>query len=194
VSAQIVGTKRVERYEYPEKALREVVANAVIHRDYAITETFTQVNVFEDRIEIFNPGCLPPGVTIENIRAAQFSRNPTIAARLKDLDYLEEYGRGVDIIFTEMKNWGLLPPIFKNTVNSFRVILPGEKLGGLNERQYKLWEFVLEKGHITASECVERFQNVSRATINNDISLMQEKGFIRTRGKDGRTVVYEASF
>src|SRR3989344_4456052 len=50
-SAQIVGTKRVERYEYPEKAIREIVANAVIHRGYRITETYTQVNVFEDRLE-----------------------------------------------------------------------------------------------------------------------------------------------
>ncbi|NLC31446.1 MAG: hypothetical protein GX765_05355, partial [Candidatus Moranbacteria bacterium] len=62
-SAKIVGTKRVERYEYPEKAIREIVANAVIHRDYRITETYTQVNIFEDRIEVFNPGNLPLGVT-----------------------------------------------------------------------------------------------------------------------------------
>src|SRR3989338_7509789 len=102
-SAQIVGTKRVDRYEYPEKAIREIVANAVIHRDYRITETYTQVNIFEDRLEVFNPGCLPPGVTVDNIRDAQVSRNEIIAARLKDLDYLEEYGRGIDIVFTEMK-------------------------------------------------------------------------------------------
>ena len=108
-----MGTKRVERYEYPEKAIREIVANAVIHRDYKITETYTQVNVFEDRIEIFNRGCLPQGVTVENIRDAQVSRNETIAARLKELDYLEEYGRGIDIVFNEMTKWNLLSPIFK---------------------------------------------------------------------------------
>jgi ATP-dependent DNA helicase RecG len=192
-SAQIVGTKRVERYEYPEKAIRELVANAVIHRDYRITETYVQINVFEDRIEIFNPGCLPPGVTIENIRDAQVSRNEIIAARLKDLDYLEEYGRGIDIVFTEMEKWGLLRPTFKNTTNSFKVILPGEKLSKLNERQFYIWDYLAERKKITATECAEIFSDVSRATINNDLSKMQELGLIHLGGASKGTY-YESNF
>src|SRR5690606_29255842 len=50
-AAAIEGTRRVERYEYPEEAIREVLANAVIHRDYSITENQTQVRIFSDRIE-----------------------------------------------------------------------------------------------------------------------------------------------
>lgn len=192
-SAQIVGAKRVERYEYPEQAIREIVANAVIHRDYRITETYTQVNVFEDRLEIFNPGCLPPGVTIENIRDAQVSRNEIIAARLKDLDYLEEYGRGIDIVFTEMEKWGLLQPIFKNTTNSFKVVLPGEKLSKLNERQFRIWDCIIEQKKITATACVAFFPDISRATINNDLSKMQELGLIHSSGASISTY-YEPNF
>lgn len=192
-SAQIIGTKRVERYEYPEKAIRELVANAVIHRDYRITETYVQINVFEDRIEIFNPGCLPPGVTVENIRDAQVSRNEIIAARLKDLDYLEEYGRGIDIVFTEMEKWGLLRPTFKNTTNSFKVILPGEKLSKLNDRQFYIWDHLAERKKITATECAEIFSDVSRATINNDLSKMQELGLIHSSGASTGTY-YESNF
>lgn len=192
-SAQIVGTKRVERYEYPEKAIREIVANAVIHRDYRITETYTQVNVFEDRLEIFNPGCLPPGVTIDNIRDAQVSRNEIIAARLKDLDYLEEYGRGIDIVFTETEKWGLLQPIFKNTTNSFKVILPGEKLSKLNDRQFRIWDCLVEQKKITATACAELFPDISRATINNDLSKMQELGLIHSSGASISTY-YEPNF
>ena len=192
-SAQIIGTKRVERYEYPEKAIRELVANAVIHRDYRITETYAQINVFEDRIEIFNPGCLPPGVTVENIRDAQVSRNEVIAARLKDLDYLEEYGRGIDIVFTEMEKWGLLRPTFKNTTNSFKVILPGEKLSKLNERQFYIWDHLAERKKITATECAEIFSDISRATINNDLSKMQELGLIHSGGASTGTY-YESNF
>ena len=106
-TAHISGTKRYERYEYPEQAIRELVANAVIHRDYKITETFTQIHIFKDRLEIANPGSLPPGVTVDNIKDAQFSRNAIIAGRLKDLDYLEEYGRGIDIVLSKMEEWGL---------------------------------------------------------------------------------------
>jgi len=191
--AQIVGTKRVERYEYPEKAIREIVANAVIHRDYRITETYTQVNVFEDRLEIFNPGCLPPGVTVDNIRDAQVSRNEIIAARLKDLDYMEEYGRGIDIVFTETEKWGLLQPIFKNTTNSFKVILPGEKLSKLNDRQFRIWDYLVEQKRITATMCVELFPDISRPTINNDLSKMQELGLIHSGGASMNTY-YEPNF
>lgn len=191
--AQIIGTKRVERYEYPEKAIREVVANAVIHRDYRITETYTQVNVFEDRLEIFNPGCLPPGVTVDNIRNAQVSRNEIIAARLKDLDYLEEYGRGIDIVFIETEKWGLLPPIFKNTTNSFKVILPGEKLSKLNERQLHIWAYLVEQKKVFATDCEGMLPDVPRQTINYDLSKMQELGLIHKVGST-RDAYYEANF
>jgi len=191
--AEIIGTKRVERYEYPEKAIREIVANAVIHRDYRITETYTQVNIFEDRIEVFNPGCLPPGVTVENIRDAQVSRNEIIAARLKDLDYLEEYGRGIDIVFNEMERWDLLSPVFKNTTNSFKVILPGPKLSQLNIRQFKIWEHLVDSKKVSAKECERILPSVPRQTINYDLSKMQEVGLIH---KVGSTVDahYEPNF
>jgi ATP-dependent DNA helicase RecG len=51
-TATIRGTKRIEKYEYPEQAIRELVANAVIHRDYKITETFTHIHIFKNRLEI----------------------------------------------------------------------------------------------------------------------------------------------
>lgn len=192
-SAKIVGTKRVERYEYPEKAIREIVANAVIHRDYRITETYTQVNIFEDRIEVFNPGNLPLGVTVENIKNSQMSRNKIIAARLKDLDYLEEYGRGIDIVFTKMNEWGLLPPIFKNTSNSFRVILPGENLSKLNERQMKIWEYLVENGRITRKGAETLSVDTAQQTISSDLRKMKDIGLIRQVG-ESKDTFYEACF
>lgn len=192
-SAYIEGTKRIDRYEYPEKAIREIVANAVIHRDYRITETYTQVNIFEDRIEVFNPGNLPPGVTTENIRDAQMSRNKIIAARLKDLDYLEEYGRGIDIVFTEMRKWGLLLPLFKNTSNSFRVILPGEKLSKLNDRQLSVWEYLVENGSVTRRKAEELLMGVPQQTVSLDIRQMRDMGLIQQHGESKNTY-YEPSF
>ncbi len=192
-SAKIVGTKRVERYEYPQEAIREIVANAVIHRDYRITETYTQVNVFEDRIEVFNPGNLPPGVTVENIKDAQESRNRIIAARLNEMDYLEEYGRGIDIVFTKMSEWNLLPPIFKNTSNSFKVILPGEKLSQLNERQLKIWEYLMGNQKMTRKEIEQILVDIPQQTISHDLKLMKHIGLIGQKGKSVNTY-YEATF
>ena len=192
-SAQIIGTKRVERYEYPEKAIREIVANAVIHRDYRITETYTQINVFEDRIEVFNPGNLPPGVTIENIKTSQVSRNRIIAARLSEMDYMEEYGRGIGIVITKMIEWKLLPPIFKNTSNSFRVILPGEKLSQLNERQLKIWEYLADHQKMTRKEIEVILPDIPQQTIIYDLRKMKEMGLIHQEGKSSNTY-YEANF
>lgn len=192
-SVDIVGTKRVERYEYPKEAIREIVANAVIHRDYRITETYTQVNVFEDRIEVFNPGNLPPGVTIQNIKDAQESRNRIIASRLNEMDYLEEYGRGIDIVFDKMAEWELLPPIFKNTSNSFKVILPGEKLSQLNERQLKVWQYLIDKQKITRKGVEDLLPSVPQATISSDLLKLQDIGLMVKQGQS-KSTYYIASF
>jgi len=193
MSSKIVDTKRVDRYEYPAMAIREIIANAVIHRDYKITETYTQVNIFSDRLEIYSPGCLPPGVTVDNIKDAQVSRNEIIAARLKDLNYLEEYGRGIDIVFEKMTEWNLMRPIFKNSANSFKVILLGEELSKLNERQIKIWDYLQEENKITAKKCEGILKGIPRPTINYDLKKMQKKGLIRPKGESvGR--YYEAIF
>lgn len=191
--AKIIGAKREEKYEYPEKAIREIIANAVIHRDYRITETYTQVNIFEDRIEIYNPGNLPPGVTIDNIKNSQVSRNRIIAKRLGEMAYLEEFGRGIDITFNKMSEWGLLPPIFKNTSNSFRVILPGKKLSELNERQVGIWELLMEKQKVTRKDIESIMPDIPQQTISYDLRKMKEKKLITQEGQSSNTF-YVASF
>ncbi|TSC76316.1 MAG: Uncharacterized protein G01um101431_937 [Parcubacteria group bacterium Gr01-1014_31] len=190
VAAKIVGTKRVEEYEYPEEALREIVANAIIHRDYMITETYTQVNIFSNRIEISNPGNLPPGVSVENIKQAQFSRNEVIASILKDMDYLEEYGRGIDIVLARMHERGLPEPIFKNMANNFKVVLPGRKFLELNRRQLFIWNTLQDRLKMTAKECQQLFPKVSRATISNDLNKLDELGLVSMRGS-GASTFYE---
>ena len=190
VKVRIVGTRRVEEYEYPEDAIREIVANAVIHRDYMITETYTQVNIFSNRIEIINPGTLPPGITIENIKQSQFSRNEIIASILKDMDYLEEYGRGIDIVFSRMKEIGLQEPIFKNTSNSFKVTLPGDQFSELNQRQIEIWHTLQDRNRMTAKECQQLFENISRASISIDLSKLVELGLIVSKGS-GSSTYYE---
>jgi len=193
LKATIEGTKRVDRYEYPKDAIRELVANAVIHRDYMITETYTQVNVFSNRLEISNPGNLPPGVTIENIKDSQFSRNEIIATVLKDMDYLEEYGRGINIVFSEMKKLGLLEPVFKNMSNSFRVILLGEIFKDLNDRQVNIWNTLQDKKKITSRECKRLFPGVSRATIALDLKKLENVGLLEVKGSSYNTY-YEAIY
>ena len=194
-SAQIEeeGTKRIEKYEYPPKAIREIVANAVIHRDYEITETYTQVSIFDNRIEIFSPGRLPPGVTVENIKDSQLSRNPIIAERLKDLDYLEEYGRGIDIVFRKMEEWSLINPIFKNKINGFKVILPGKNLSNLNGRQIKIMDYLLENNDVDMSTLKDIFPDVTKSTLNRDLKELKENNIINQKG-ESTNIYYKINF
>ncbi len=185
--AVIVGTKRVEGYEYPEAAIRELVANAVIHRDYKIIETYTQIRIFQDRIEITNPGSLPPGVNVDNLKEAQFSRNSMIAARLKDMKYLEEYGRGIDIVVKKMSEWSLPSPLFRNSVNSFEAILLGNTYQDINDRQIKIIDVLLIKGRLTAADCLKILKGIPRATINADLKKLKDLGVIVTKGASVNT-------
>jgi ATP-dependent DNA helicase RecG len=185
--AEIIGTKRVERYQYPLEAIRELIANSIIHRDYKIIETYNQVRIFNDRIEILNPGSLPPGVTVENIKEAQFSRNTMIAARLKDLKYLEEYGRGIDIVLQKMQEWNLPHPLFRNSVNSFEVILLGDKYRSLNDRQIKLIHVLLLKNRLTVQDCQKILKGTPRATINSDLKRLKDLGVLSTKGASVNT-------
>lgn len=186
-TAYIKNTKRYEKYEYPEKAIRELVANTVIHRDYKITETFTQVHIFKDRLEISNPGSLPPGVTVDNIKDAQFSRNAIIAERLKDLDYLEEYGRGINIVFDTMEQWGLPHPLFRNSVNRFQSILLGQNFKGLNIRQIKIIDYLLLKERLTMKDCVKILRGVPKVTISIDLRRLKQLGIIKQQGASVNT-------
>lgn len=186
-TAVIIGTKRVERYEYPEEGIRELIANAVIHRDYKIIETYTQIRVFRDRIEIANPGSLPPGVTVDNIKEAQFSRNSMIAARLKDMRYMEEYGRGIDIVIRKMSDWNLPEPLFRNSVNSFEAILLGSSYGDINDRQIKIIDVLLIKGRLTAHDCQKILKGTPRATINSDLRKLRDIGILVTKGASVNT-------
>lgn len=187
MGAKIVGAKRVEDFEYPTDAIREIVANAIIHRDYMITGTYTQVVVFADRIEISNPGTLPPGITIDNLKESQFSRNEVIANLMRGLDYMEEFGRGIDLIYARMAEYKLVKPLFKNRSNTFKVTLLGPRFEKLNERQVKVWDYLQEFSQINISTATKLFPKISRATLNNDLKGLVVIGLIMPEGASSNT-------
>ena len=89
--------------------------NAATHRDYGIKGTDIQIKMFDDRLEVDSPGTFAGMVKKENIRYTHFSRNPKIAAFLKDYGYVKEYGEGVDRMCRELTAIGLPEPVFNNS-------------------------------------------------------------------------------
>jgi ATP-dependent DNA helicase RecG len=111
--------------DYPPEAIWETVVNAIIHRDYSISDD-VQVLIFDDRIDIRSPGKLPGYVTIENILDARFSRNPKIVRtlnRYKDAPN-KDLGEGLNTTFQKMKEFGLKSPEIFEDGNYVVVRLP----------------------------------------------------------------------
>ena len=118
------GFQRVDRLEYPLAAVREAITNAVAHRDYAIEDSTIRVAIFDDRIEVYSPGGLPPGVTVDNIEGNHVLRNRIIANLLYDMGYIEKWGSGVIAMKQAMRAWGLPAPKFED-FGTVRVTLCG---------------------------------------------------------------------
>ena len=94
--AWLEGAQRHERWEYPEDALREVLVNALVHRDYSISGTDTMLSIFSDRIEIQSPGRLPNTVTIDGMKSGmRYARNQTLVNVMRDYGYVDARGMGV---------------------------------------------------------------------------------------------------
>ena len=96
--------RREEIHDYPESALREAIINAVCHRDYFTEEVPVSVEVFEDRVQIRNPGGLPKGYDRKRFGTESIPRNLLIASMLHRADYIEKAGTGISRIKQAIKN------------------------------------------------------------------------------------------
>jgi len=109
---------------YPELALREFIANAIIHQDFTIQGAGPMVEIFEDRIEITNPGRLLPEKKIDRlIRTSPQSRNEILAKAFRRYRICEERGTGIERAIIQIELFGLPPVKFENGSDYFRVIM-----------------------------------------------------------------------
>lgn len=115
--------------KYPDVTLHEIIANAVIHRDYSISNDI-QIRIFTNRIEIESPGKLPGHITINNILNEQFPRNPKIIRLLTKFPIPpnKDVGEGLNSAFNAMKQMRLGPPVIEETRSSVLVTLKHERL------------------------------------------------------------------
>lgn len=113
---------RVEHPLFPKLAIRELIANALIHQDMTITGTGPQIEIFKDRIEITNPGkpLLNPDRMID---LPPRSRNEMIASIMRRMKLCEEQGSGLDKVITQVEIFQLPPPLLREFDSSMQVIL-----------------------------------------------------------------------
>jgi ATP-dependent DNA helicase RecG len=111
---------------FPKLAIRELIANALIHQDMTVTGAGPQIELFEDRIEIVNPG--KPLVKVDRmIDLPPRSRNVALASLMRRMGFCEEQGSGLDKVIFNVEIFQLPPPLFRESDNSMQVILYGPR-------------------------------------------------------------------
>ena len=117
--------QRQERWQYPLNAVREIVINMIVHRNYQDSNDAV-IRIYNDRIEFFNPGKLLEPLTVEQLVSGNYSslvRNKKIAGLFKEAGIIEQYGSGIQRILLSFKGYGLDAPVFENFQHGFRVVV-----------------------------------------------------------------------
>jgi ATP-dependent DNA helicase RecG len=199
---QITGLTHTNVWAYPFDVVRELLVNAVAHRDYNQQGDSIHINLFSDRMEIHSPGVLPGPVTLENLLQARFSRNPVIMQILSDLGFGERIGYGLDRAVTVLRDQGFPPPEFAEVAGSFRVTLHQPRTGTsrpsfmdqlmpleLNERQHAVIGYLVENRRVTNREYQEICPEVHPETLRRDLADLVQKNVLLKIG-DKRATYY----
>lgn len=197
-----VGTRTTDvtapaTYELPPDAVREAIVNAIVHRDY-YSNASVEVRLFNDRLEIWNPGFLPSNLTPENLRTDHPSvpNNPFLAESLYLTRYIEKAGTGTQMMIKLCLAADLPEPDFEQRDGFFVVTLWRDWLTStmlakmnLTDRQSKVIDLLKQQRRLTNSE-YQKATNTTRATAKRDLEILVEKGLLIPKGK-GRGAYYE---
>lgn len=184
-------------YELPKEAVAELIVNAVAHRDYT-SNASVQVSVFSDRIEVWNPGSLPPGLTPDDLAKPHSSEpaNPLIAHPLYLAHYIESLGTGTIDMIRHCRESGLPPPEFEQRGRQFVVTVWRDWLTesvmdelGLSQREKEAVQYVKTHGQIGNKEYQDKF-GVSKPTASRHLEALADKGVLVKVGTTGKGTHY----
>ena len=205
LSGVINGTYREEHLEIPAKALREALVNALVHRLYVKRGSSVSLAIYDDRVEIINPGTFPSNLTMKELRAGNMSelRNPTIAKVMYSRKTVETWGRGIKLILDECAKAKLPEPkiiavggytktvFLRPVADSKDVIMasdsdPCREVNEVNREVNEVNQRILQILRSTP-QCtipvMAQLAQVSRATIDRAIKALKEQGRIRRVGR-----------
>jgi ATP-dependent DNA helicase RecG len=164
------------RAEYPPESIWEILVNAVIHRDYSISDDI-QVFIFDNRIEVLSPGRLPGYVTVDNILDARYSRNPKLVRTLNryKIPPNHDMGEGLNTAFQKMKEWGLKAPEIVEHNGYVRVTLPHTPLAKPTEA---ILRFLSQQPHITNKQARDLTGIKSENLVKVEFYKLRDEGLL----------------
>lgn len=201
LAAEFKEIRRRDIPEYPTLAIREVLINALVHCDYSFHGAHIQIAIFDDRLEIQNPGMLPFGYTLEDFKAGVSRiRNRVIARVFHELEFMEEWGSGFKRCREDCKRGGYPIPQWQELGTFVRVIFgPHSQTRGDFSSQNKILDPLERQKAILALFSREIFLSVremlqllstpiSERTLRNDLVSLRKKKLLIATGKGRATV------
>lgn len=182
---EIKSLSRKEEYVIPMSSIRELLINAICHRDYARKGSGIQVHIFSDRLEVISPGVLPGDLTINDIgKGVSEIRNRLIVKIFREYRYIEQLGSGINRIIDTAKQTEQPLPVFEEVGNFFKVTLYN-----CPEKKDELVSFIYEQGEVAVADMIKRF-GWHRNTITKKLRQLEQQGKIIKTGK-GPSVRYQ---
>ncbi|WP_177197009.1 RNA-binding domain-containing protein [Dyadobacter koreensis] len=190
--------QREERWEYPLNAIREIIINMIVHRDY-MHYGDSSVKVFDHYIEFFNPGPLPQSISIEQLLSGDYTsqaRNKKVSSIFKEAGVIEKYGSGIKRIQNAFLSYGLDAPVFENFQHGFRVTVSTQTVEKTVEKTVeetvektveKTEEIILNliksDSRIT-TKAIQQITGLSRRGIEWQIQKLKDQKIINRIGPD----------
>jgi ATP-dependent DNA helicase RecG len=182
--------QREERYDYPLDAIREIVLNMIVHRDYRDYRDSSDsvIKIFDDRIEFFNPGGLYDGLTVEQLLTSNYvskTRNKLIALMFKECGVIEKYGSGINRIKKLCIEHNIIEPKFEEMQKGLRVILYKQNITTQEIKKISTKEKILtalkKDSSLTRGE-LAKLTYVSPDAIKQHLAKLKENGVIKRVG------------
>ena len=173
LGSDIVGIYRVDKYEIPPKSIREVIANAVIHRSY-LEPNDIQIALYDNRLEITSPGMLLSGVNVKRMKEGYSKlRNRAIASVFAYVNIIEKWGSGIPRIMDEIREYGLQEPEFIAFENDFRVNIyrksynTTQSTQGSTQNRINTTQAISKKEKLDIKNLTETDKTIINTIINN---------------------------
>lgn len=201
LSAEITGIIRKDIPEYCPVAVREALINALVHADYSFAGSHIQIAIFNNRLEIQNPGMLPCGFTLDDFKmGVSRIRNRVIARVFHELKFMEQWGSGYKRIIEACRMEGYPEPKWEEVGTYIRVtfypslqtVLTFKETGDeLTERENAILNLFKPGESLPFREIFDRFLSpISKRMLQYDLAQLKRKGLLISKGK-GRALIWQ---
>lgn len=182
--ADIGRLRREDRWSVPPVAVREAIVNAVAHADYSQRGAPIRLALFDDRLEVENPGLLPFGLTLEDLpRGVSKLRNRVIGRVLHELGLMEQWGSGVQRMIAACRDSGLAPPIWEELGTRVRVTIPltGARRLKVDEKDEAILA-ILQGGEGRSTRVIAEAIGLTPRAARSRLASLVARGVVREIG------------